>query len=284
MPNLKAQIAKKELLDKLETALSTYLVNVYPHHFCPDNKSRHTYMGQLGIDKMGVASKPIGPNKFEDRYMVWGHAHADYHNGFLSGSSQVNYLAQLKKEGEEWVIVKLKWKKNDCMQYKTLLDLEADEPAWWEVAARNQEPETLDWAQEADMLPDSLSLLGEELNAEAEIDPQQSLERAYPLEYLRVIPTTPLSAEPGSTEVAASASTPIPIAGVIMNNADHTTYKDAVLEIRFYSKTHTLLDRAQWTLYEFFYPQQEMAFEYPAILPEHTHRFEVRLLKAIPIE
>lgn len=51
------------------------------------------------------------------------------------------------------------------------------------------------------------------------------------------------------------------IHGVIKNNATVTTYKDAVVKITFFSSTKTELGTQEHTVYDFFPPQSEKAFE-----------------------
>jgi hypothetical protein len=49
--------------------------------------------------------------------------------------------------------------------------------------------------------------------------------------------------------------------GTISNTATVATYKDVVIEISFYSKTQTLLETKQYTLYEYYPPGSRKSFE-----------------------
>ncbi len=48
--------------------------------------------------------------------------------------------------------------------------------------------------------------------------------------------------------------------GTISNTATVATYKDVVLEVRFYSRTETLLDTKQYTIYEYYPPGSRKTF------------------------
>ena len=49
--------------------------------------------------------------------------------------------------------------------------------------------------------------------------------------------------------------------GVIHNKATVVTFKDAVVEITFYSKTKTNLGSEKYTIYDFFSPNSDKKFE-----------------------
>lgn len=49
--------------------------------------------------------------------------------------------------------------------------------------------------------------------------------------------------------------------GTITNTATIATYKDIVLEIRFYSRTETLLGTKQYTLYQYYPPGSKKTFQ-----------------------
>jgi len=49
--------------------------------------------------------------------------------------------------------------------------------------------------------------------------------------------------------------------GVIHNKATVVTFKDAVVEITFYSKTNTNLGTEKYTIYDFFPPNSDKNFE-----------------------
>ncbi len=48
--------------------------------------------------------------------------------------------------------------------------------------------------------------------------------------------------------------------GTISNTATVATYKDVVLEVRFYSRTETLLDTKQYTICEYYPPGSRKTF------------------------
>ena len=52
------------------------------------------------------------------------------------------------------------------------------------------------------------------------------------------------------------------IHGTIKNTATMATYKDAVIEVTYYSKTKTTLFIDEFTVFEFFPPNSEKAFEW----------------------
>lgn len=274
------QLPRDVLMKKLDEGLATYLVKVYPHHFCEDNKSKHTYMGDLSISKVGVTAKVVGPNRFEDRLMVWGTARVDYHNGFVGGSTKASFIAQFRNAEPEspaqeapkppaTELVKLKWKKNDCMQYATLLDLEENEPDWWAEQETKGEAERLDWALEAYRSEE----MGEEASGGA-----LEREQLAPLEFLEVY------AELSSDAVGAGDVQPMQLQGEVLSLAQLTTYKDAVLKLTYFSKTQSVIASEQWTLYEFFRPGESISFMKNVQVPAQTASFSLDILTAIPTQ
>lgn len=51
------------------------------------------------------------------------------------------------------------------------------------------------------------------------------------------------------------------INGVIHNKATLTTYKDVVIDVIFYSKTNSEINREQYTIYDFFSPNTQKEFK-----------------------
>ena len=126
-PGAHAQFAKEAVIQLLDDALRTHLVNVLPHHHCPCNNCQHTYTGDVKISKTGRAAITFQPVRREERITVWGNASVIQSSTFLGSSTVINFYAELREVNGAPDLVKLKWKQNDCMQYVMLFNKDEDE-------------------------------------------------------------------------------------------------------------------------------------------------------------
>jgi hypothetical protein len=70
--------------------------------------------------------------------------------------------------------------------------------------------------------------------------------------------------------------------GTIVNNATVANYKDAVVEVIFYSGTDTELDRKRYTLYDFFPAHSTKAFKLKLEIPRACRKLGWNAVSATP--
>jgi hypothetical protein len=70
--------------------------------------------------------------------------------------------------------------------------------------------------------------------------------------------------------------------GKVSNYATVATYKDVVLEVKFYSKTKSLLGTENKTIYEFFKPGEKKSFKVKTYGYEGTKTIGWSIVKAKP--
>jgi len=73
------------------------------------------------------------------------------------------------------------------------------------------------------------------------------------------------------------------IVGTLTNAADLSTFKDIALEITFMSKTETVLDVQNHTVYESVGPKRSVLFKVKTDAPPATESYSVRIINAIPV-
>ncbi len=72
----------------------------------------------------------------------------------------------------------------------------------------------------------------------------------------------------------------IKIHGVIKNLATVATYKDAIIDVIYYTKTNTELRHQSYTIYEFFPPHSEVKFELKAENYANVGKVKFKILQA----
>ncbi len=70
------------------------------------------------------------------------------------------------------------------------------------------------------------------------------------------------------------------ITGYISNNAQRTSFKDAKLNVKFYSKSNTLLSSKEIIIYEKFFPGAQTFFKKKIFLPNETYRYNISFVTA----
>lgn len=70
------------------------------------------------------------------------------------------------------------------------------------------------------------------------------------------------------------------VRGNITNNAKVTTFKDIDIEISFFSKTETLLEKDKETIYEVLAPGENKSFKTKYFAPKGTDRVELKVTGA----
>lgn len=73
------------------------------------------------------------------------------------------------------------------------------------------------------------------------------------------------------------------IKGTIRNSATIAIFKDAVVELIFYSKTNTQISRKRYTIYERFLPNNSKDFKFEIDAPKATDSFSISVVDASPI-
>jgi hypothetical protein len=74
------------------------------------------------------------------------------------------------------------------------------------------------------------------------------------------------------------------VKGTIHNNATVVTYKDVQIKLRFYSKTGTLLEEDEDTIYETVTPGGKKSFKLKYFAPKDTDSVAVSVLGAVSEE
>jgi hypothetical protein len=75
----------------------------------------------------------------------------------------------------------------------------------------------------------------------------------------------------------------IKVHGVVTNSATVASYKDAVIRIRYYTKTNTLIESSEQTLYENFPPHSEVKFEWKIDNYKDVETIGWDVINAVPI-
>ena len=73
------------------------------------------------------------------------------------------------------------------------------------------------------------------------------------------------------------------IGGFFRNTATFASYKDILVEVKFFTKTGTLLGSQNVVFYELFSPHCNIQFQYKLNPPNGTEDFAIRIIKATPI-
>ncbi len=248
----------------LDSILTDRLVDQYPDKMCDDNNGLHTYMGELTIEKINKSAIPLGPNRFEDRWMLTGLARADHQSSFLSGSSRVQIMGIARQNFfGKWEIIKVKWKKNSCMQYATLMDMEEEE----KMAAELSPDSDLDFMME--------KITEEENEVRIEEVKPEVLELEHPGQFIEIIANIPEKKKKKQPDMLLFQ---------IQNHASLTTFKDVKINVSFLSKTETILHVEEYTFYEYFEPKGMLEFQREITIPEFTEKVRTSFVEAIPIE
>jgi hypothetical protein len=98
----------------LEEGLSTYLNNISPPKGCECNECDHTYAGTLKIDRHATV---------EGTLRIWGVAKVKWKSPFTAGTDVVPIYAEFKKQDGTVILSKLRWRKDACMKFETLMEL-----------------------------------------------------------------------------------------------------------------------------------------------------------------
>ena len=101
--------------NEVNEALKTYLKNVSPKKGCACNACKFTYTNSMKIDRS---------KKYSDKLLLWGKAKTSFKSSFNGGGNKlVEFYAEVKKMGSDFVVTKLKWRTLDpCMKMATLLE------------------------------------------------------------------------------------------------------------------------------------------------------------------
>ncbi len=95
-------------------ALQTHLQKVSPTKGCDCNACKFSYSNSMKIERT---------KKYDAKLLVWGKAKTSYKSSFNGGGSKVvQFYAEVKKTGSDFVVTKLKWRTLDpCMKLATLM-------------------------------------------------------------------------------------------------------------------------------------------------------------------
>jgi hypothetical protein len=72
------------------------------------------------------------------------------------------------------------------------------------------------------------------------------------------------------------------INGTITNNATVATYKDVTIKVRYISKTDSDISSENYTVYDFFPPNQTKTFEMKIEVPSGTEKLGWDVVSAVP--
>lgn len=287
-----AQLPKEDIYIMMDSALMTQLVAQYPDKLCEDNNEEHTYMGNLNIGKVSKQPIPLGPNRFEDQWMIFCTARADHESQFSSGSSQVQIMAQIRQNFfGKWEIIRMKWKKNECMQYATLYDREAEEKMAAELNPYKEDlammddptvesnpslvistPNPVIPALQPNNLDKYLRDVQKDLTQESEL---KDLEKEHPGQFLQMFVN--LVEKKKKKDIGQLIDIRI------NNHAENTTYKDVKFNVHYLTKTETILKTEEHIIYEYFEPGKEFQLELDTQKPLHTEKVSISFMNAIPI-
>lgn len=110
-------------------------------------------------------------------------------------------------------------------------------------------------------------------------------EQAAPLKYISVENT---SMNPNKTRNAGlfhgAEYDGYIVQGTIRNSATIAKFKDVVLSIKLMSKTNTIIDTKEYTIYEFFPPNSTKAFAIKVNPPEVTAQYNISVKNATATE
>lgn len=73
------------------------------------------------------------------------------------------------------------------------------------------------------------------------------------------------------------------IEGTVTNRASIASFKDAVVRVRFYSKTGTALGYKDFTIYEILSPASSKRFKFKVFAPDETKGFDTEVIRAASI-
>ena len=97
----------------------------------------------------------------------------------------------------------------------------------------------------------------------------EDIERATPTNYLK-----------GSINSHKNLVGQWVITGTLSNKATTITYKDAILEFRFLTKTHTVLSTSKQSVYEFIAPNQSATFNFKLTAPKEATEVNWSIVQA----
>jgi len=70
------------------------------------------------------------------------------------------------------------------------------------------------------------------------------------------------------------------VKGIITNKASIADYKDIIIQIKYYSKTKSVIESEDYTIYEVFPPNQEKSFKFDAEKYEDVESIELKIIGA----
>ena len=70
------------------------------------------------------------------------------------------------------------------------------------------------------------------------------------------------------------------ISGVVKNTATMATYKDVVIELKFYSQTDTEIGKQRFVIYEKYEPNSKKDFRYKMEMPSATDSYNATIVDA----
>ncbi|MEL7533257.1 MAG: hypothetical protein AAFN10_18235, partial [Bacteroidota bacterium] len=109
-----AQNSTEEVKRLLDESLRTHVLKIHPPKGCECNECAHTYTKGFKITKHQEVAGVL---------RVYGLAKVQYKNAFTGGTDTIDFYAEFRKVEGETVLIRLRWRKNDCMKYKTLYEL-----------------------------------------------------------------------------------------------------------------------------------------------------------------
>lgn len=111
--SLPAQSSGTSFQEALDAGLTTYVKNIHPKKGCTCNECGYTYKGSKAFK---VTKKSVVEGVLRVNAMV----KIKWKNAFTAGEEVIPVYAEFKKEGDDVVMTKLKWRKDACMQFETL--------------------------------------------------------------------------------------------------------------------------------------------------------------------
>lgn len=109
-----AQNSTDEVKRLLDESLRTYVQKIHPPKGCECNECGHTFTKGYKITKHQEVAGVL---------RVYGMAKVQYKSAYKGGSGTIEFYAEFRKEAGETILVRLRWRKDDCMKYKTLYEL-----------------------------------------------------------------------------------------------------------------------------------------------------------------
>lgn len=72
------------------------------------------------------------------------------------------------------------------------------------------------------------------------------------------------------------------VKGIITNKASKADYKDIIIQIKYYSKTKSVIGSEEYTIYEVFPPNQEKSFKFDAKKYKDVESIKLNIIGATP--